>query len=645
MGTVRVTFEPEGKTVDVREGATLLDAARAAGVFLLSICGGDGICGRCRVQVLSGVVDAEPTALLSREEIRDGFVLACQTRVTEDVEVAVPPEARGDGAQILVDEDARRFRALVPALGVAVEYPYAPIVSKLTVELSPPTLQDYLGCKERLYREIRRRVDAPRMQMGLKVLQSLPQQHRDAAWQITATLGHRGDTIEVIQIEEGNRTDAAYGIVVDIGTSTVVAHLVDLIASRTLDAEACYNSQIPYGAEVTRRIIHAEREGAGPMRDAVIGDINGLINTLVTRSNVELHDVIACFASGNTTMLHFLLGLDASHIRKSPYVPAATNPPPVRAVEVGIRINPRGILYAMSAIGGWVGGDITAGILATGLADSDGLTMLVDVGTNGEIVLGNRDWMLACATSAGPAFEGTGVRCGMRASRGAIERVAIAEDGSIDLETIGGGEPRGICGSGLIDAIAGLFEAGILDRAGRLLPDRSPRVREVDGRMEFVLVEAGKGRADTDIVVTQPDIENVLRAKAAIYAGAKILLESTERTFADVQQLLIAGGFGNYLDGRKAVLLGMIPDIPVERIHFVGNTSVIGSKMALLSTDALRRSEEIARSATYYDLITYPDYYEEFMSAKFLPHTDLSLFPSVADAVGTSTTGKGRDDR
>ena len=645
MGTVRVTFEPEGKTVDVREGATLLDAARAAGVFLLSICGGDGICGRCRVQVLSGVVDAEPTALLSREEIRDGFVLACQTRVTEDVEVAVPPEARGDGAQILVDEDARRFRALVPALGVAVEYPYAPIVSKLTVELSPPTLQDYLGCKERLYREIRRRVDAPRMQMGLKVLQSLPQQHRDAAWQITATLGHRGDTIEVIQIEEGNRTDAAYGIVVDIGTSTVVAHLVDLIASRTLDAEACYNSQIPYGAEVTRRIIHAERESAGPMRDAVIGDINGLINTLVTRSNVELHDVIACFASGNTTMLHFLLGLDASHIRKSPYVPAATNPPPVRAVEVGIRINPRGILYAMSAIGGWVGGDITAGILATGLADSDGLTMLVDVGTNGEIVLGNRDWMLACATSAGPAFEGTGVRCGMRASRGAIERVAIAEDGSIDLETIGGGEPRGICGSGLIDAIAGLFEAGILDRAGRLLPDRSPRVREVDGRMEFVLVEAGKGRADTDIVVTQPDIENVLRAKAAIYAGAKILLESTERTFADVQQLLIAGGFGNYLDGRKAVLLGMIPDIPVERIHFVGNTSVIGSKMALLSTDALRRSEEIARSATYYDLITYPDYYEEFMSAKFLPHTDLSLFPSVADAVGTSTTGKGRDDR
>jgi len=638
METVRVRFEPEGKTVEVSRGATLLDAARAAGAFVASICGGDGICGRCRVQILSGTVDAEPTALLTREEIRDGFVLACQTRVTDETVVAIPPESRGAGAQILVDEAADRFRALTPALGGAQEYPHAPIVSKLCVEISPPTLQDYLGCQERLYREIRRRVDAPRMQMGLKVLQSLPRQHRDGKWRITATLGDRGETTEVIQVEEGDRTDASYGIVVDVGTSTVVAHLVDLISSKTLDAEACYNSQIPYGAEVTRRIIHAEREGAGPLRDAVVGDINNLINTLVTRSSVELHDVIACFASGNTTMLHFLLGLDTAHIRKSPYVPTATNPPPVRAAEVGIRINPRGILYAMPAIGGWVGGDITAGILATGLADTAHLTMLIDVGTNGEIVLGNNDWMLACATSAGPAFEGTGVKSGMRASRGAIERVAFADDGSIDLQTIGDAAPHGICGSGLIDAIAGLFEAGVIDRSGRLLSDRSSRVREVGGQREFVLAAAAEAGADADIVITQPDIENVLRAKAAIYAGAKILLESTQHRFDDIHRLLIAGGFGNYLDGRKAILLGMIPDVPVERIRFVGNTSVIGAKTALLSRAAFARSAQIARSATYYDLITYPDYYEEFMSAKFLPHTDLGLFPTVADAVAASTT-------
>ena len=645
MKTVRVTFEPGGKSAEVRRGATLLDAARAAGVLVASICGGDGICGRCRVQILAGTVDAEPTALLTREEIRAGIVLACQTRVTEDIEVVVPPEARGDGAQILVDEDAERFRALTPTLGGAQDYPHAPIVSKLCVELPPPTLQDYLGCQERLYREIRRRVDAPRMQMGLKVLQSLPKQHRDGEWRITATLGNRGETIEVIQIEEGDRTDASYGIVVDVGTSTIVAHLVDLISSGTLDAEACYNSQIPYGAEVTRRIIHAEREGAGPLREAVVGDINRLINTLVSRSSVELHDVIACFASGNTTMLHFLLGLDTAHIRKSPYVPTTTSPPPVRAAEVGIRINPRGLLYSMPAIGGWVGGDITAGILATGLHQTDRLTMLIDVGTNGEIVLGNREWMLACATSAGPAFEGTGVKSGMRASHGAIERVAFGDDESIEIRTIGNEPPCGICGSGLIDAVAGLFESGVVDRSGRLLPDCSSRIREVSGQREFVLVAAGESEAKGDIVITQADIENLLRAKAAIYAGAKILLGTTEHTFSDIDQLLIAGGFGNYLDRGKAIFIGMIPDIPLERIRFVGNTSLIGAKMALLSTDAFRRSHKIARSATYYDLITYPDYYEEFMSAKFLPHTDLKLFPTVADVVATSTLGKERTDR
>ncbi len=644
MPAVRVTFHPDGTAVDVESGSTLLDAARKAGVMIASICGGDGICGRCRVQVRSGTVDAAPTALLTRDEIQDGYVLACQTRVSEGVEVGVPAEARGDGAQILIDEDARRFRALAPALGGVQEYPYDPIVRKLYVDLPPPTLHDHLGCQERLYREIRRHVEPAAMQMGLKVLQTLPRQHRDSEWKVTATLGNRGETTEVIQVEEGDRSGACYGIVVDIGTSTVVVHLVDLTDSKTLDAEACYNSQMPYGAEVTRRIIHAERQGAEALRDAVVGDINDLVSAIVARTDVELHDIAACFASGNTTMLHFLLGLDTASIRKSPYVPTTTCPPPVRAAEVGIRINPRGLLYAMPSIGSWVGGDITAGILATGLADTDRLTMLIDVGTNGEIVLGNNDWMLSCATSAGPAFEGSGVKCGMRASSGAIERVTFDDDG-IHLETIGDAKPLGICGSGLIDAIAGLFETGHIDRSGQLLPERSGRIREMDGLLEFVLVPAEEAAEEEAIVITQADIENLLRAKAAIYAGAKILLESTEHSFADIDQLLIAGGFGNYLDGRKAVLLGMIPDIPTERIHFVGNTSLNGAKMALLSRAAFERSREIARSATYYDLITYPHYYEEFMSAKFLPHTDLELFPTVGESIAASTAERSGANR
>jgi len=639
MDTVRITFHPKGTSVEVSRGVTVLEAAASAGVIITSICGGDGICGKCRVIIQSGEVDTEPTTLLTREEIQQGYALACTTRLVADTEVMVPPESRADGAQILIDEDARRFRAFFPTADKPTFFRHNPIVQKLYLELPPPTLEDNLASQERLFREIRRRINSPVMQMGLKVLRSLPAVNREAEWLVTATVGQRGGTVEVIQVEAGDQTERSYGVAIDVGTSTVVAHLVDLSTSETIDAEACYNSQAVFGGEVTRRIIQAEREGSKAMRDAVVGDINNLISAFVTRNSVELHDIVTLLTSGNTTMLHFLLGLDPTHIRKSPYIPTTTVPPPVRASEVGIKINPRGLLYAMPSIGSWVGGDVAAGILSTGLYQSEQLTMLIDIGTNAEIVLGNREWMLSCAASAGPAFEGSGVKCGMRASRGAIERVTVDSEGHFDIRTIGNAPPQGICGSGLIDAIAGLYQAGILDRSGSLLPDRSPRVREFEGQMEFVLIPEGENGAARDIVIAQPDIENLLRAKAAIYSGAKVLLEAMHLSFSDVQQLLIAGGFGNYLDRAKAMTLGMIPDIPLERIRFVGNTSLIGAKMAMLSADAFEASSTIAHGTTYYDLITYPQYYEEFMSAKFIPHTHMDLFPTAV-ASGTAS-GEG----
>jgi len=630
MDTVHVTFHPKNTSVEVNRGATVLEAAASAGVIIASICGGDGICGKCRVIIQSGRVDTDPTTLLTREEIQQGYVLACTTRLIADTEVMVPPESRAEGAQILIDEDARRFRAFFPTADKPTFFRHDPVVQKLCLELPPPTLEDNVACQERLFREIRRRIDSPVMQMGLKVLRSLPALNRENGWKVTATVGQRGGTTEVTQIELGDRTAQSYGVAIDVGTSTVVAHLVDLSTSETIDAEACYNSQVVFGGEVTRRIIQAEREGAKALRDAVVGDINNLISAFVARHPVELHEIVSLLAAGNTTMLHFLLGLDPTHIRKSPYIPATTVPPPVRASEVGIKINPRGLLYTMPSIGSWVGGDVTSGILATGLYQSEQLTMLIDIGTNAEIVLGNRDWMLSCAASAGPAFEGSGVKCGMRASRGAIERVTVDSDGHFNVRTIGDAPPEGICGSGLIDAIAGLYQVGILDRSGSLLPDRSSRVRESEGQIEFVLVAEGDNGATSDIVIVQPDIENLLRAKAAIYSGAKVLLDVMNLSFDDVGQLLIAGGFGNYLDRAKAMTLGMIPDIPLERIRFVGNTSMIGAKMAMLSTDAFEASSTIAHGTTYYDLITYPQYYEEFMSAKFIPHTHIDLFPTVA---------------
>ncbi len=626
----KVTFYLDKKTkeVQVKSGTTLLEAASKADIQLNSICGGDGICGGCKVVVKDGQIQAGSTTLLNREEIKEGYVLACQTKVVGQTEVKVPPRSRAEEGQILIDEDAQRFKALSTEAEEAF-YKHEPLVRKHYLELPSANLKDNLADHQRLYREIRRKEKVPIMQMGLKVLRQVPSILRENNWQVTATLGARGDTMEVIQLEGGNKASQNYGVAIDVGTTTVVAHLVNLEEGTTIGAEARYNSQIKYGEEVTRRIIYSDQNGPEELQEAIIEDINKLISTLANQNLVELNQITAIICSGNTTMLHFLLGLDPSNIRKSPYVAASTSPPPIRAAEVGIKINPRGLLYSLPAIGGWVGGDITAGVLACGIHQRDDLTMFIDIGTNGEILIGNKEWMLSASASAGPAFEGTGAKSGMRASKGAIERVEI-NNGNLKYSVIGGKKPIGICGSGLIDLVAELFKEGFINRSGKLDPHSSDRVRETDGELEFVVVPASHNQEDEDIAVTQPDIENLIRAKAAIYAGAHILMKSLNLEFDQLGQLLIAGGFGSYIDREKARTLGLIPDIPLAKVKFVGNTSIIGAKMALLSQEALEAAQEISQSVTYYDLIDYPNYFDEFMAAKFLPHTDLAKFPTVS---------------
>lgn len=629
MPKVRFYLDEEEKTTEIKRGITLLEAAFRAGVNINSICGGDEICGRCRVILKDGEVEAKSTPLLTREEIKKGYVLACQTKVLGDVEVEVPLEARAKEGKILIDEDAQRFKALEAEVEDTF-YQHDPLTKKYFLRLPSPSLQDNLSDHRRLYREIRKKEEVPIMQTGLKVLRQFPQLFRDSDWKVTATLGSRGGTTEVIQVEVGDTSKRNYGIAVDVGTTTVVAHLIDLVNAKTLDAEAKYNSQIKYGEEVTRRIIYLDESGPERLQEAISEDINQLVSLLVSRNQqVDLNHITAIICSGNTAMLHFLLGLETGHIRKSPYVTSSTNPPPIRAAEVGIKINPRGLLYSMPGIGGWVGGDITSGVLACGIHRSDKLIMFIDIGTNGEILVGNKDWMLACSASAGPAFEGTGARSGMRASRGAIERVEIS-DGDLQYSVIGGGEPEGICGSGLIDLVAELFKAGVIDRTGEFNTHQSDRVRETDGQLEFVVAPSSQIDGKNDIVITQPDIENLIRAKAAIYAGANILMRSLNLRFEEIDRLLLAGGFGSYLDKKKAKTLGLIPDISLDKVKFVGNTSITGAKMALLSREALATTQEIARSVTYYDLIDYPNYFDEFMAAKFLPHTDLTKFPTVS---------------
>ncbi len=627
---VRVTFQPSGKRVKVDKDTTLLEAGTQAGVYISSICGGDGICGKCRLIIKKGNIKANPTTLLSREEIRKGYVLACQTTAEGDLEVEVPAESRAEKEKILVDKDAQRFRALYPQAEEKTFFKYDPLVQKLYLELPKTTLQDNLADHLRFYREIRRKRKIPIMQSGLKVLRILPKILRESKGKVTATIGIRGETTEVIQIEKGDTTEESYGLAVDVGTCTVVAHLVNLNNSETIDAEATYNSQRVYGEEVTRRIIYAELKGPDKLREAIVNDINNLISTLISRNKIKLNDVMTLVCAGNTTMVHLLLGLDPSQIRREPYIPACTSPPPIRAAEVGIKINPRGLLYTLPSISGWVGGDITAGILATGINEVKSLTMLIDIGTNGEIVLGSKEWMVCCAASAGPAFEGSGVKHGMRAAAGAIEKVETLADGKVKYSTIGGVKPKGICGSGLIDVMAELFKAGFINRSAKLSPEASSRIREKNGELEFILVPASETQIGEAIVLTRADIENLIRAKAAIFAGADILVKSMDLELEEIEQLYLAGGFGNYLNKEKALVLGLIPDISPDKVQFVGNTSIMGAKMALLSREALERSYEITKKITYYDLITNPGYMDEFISAKFIPHTDLAKFPSLA---------------
>ena len=625
----QVTFLPEGECVSVPPEKTLMEAAELAGVNLISPCGGDGVCGKCRVVIKQGNVAAQATSLLSREEIRCGYVLACQTKVVGDVEVEIPPESRAEAAQILIDLDAQRFRALHPVAG-SMEVRPAALTRKVHLALPRPSLDDSLSDQSRLFREIRRQRSAPIMQLGLKVLRSLPKVLREADWKVTVTLGWRGGTLEVLQVEPGETSGRNLGIAVDVGTSTVVTHLLDLDTTERIDAEAVYNSQSAWGDTVTRRIIHAGTPGGlDALQKSIANDINGMISALVQRNNVALSDITAITCAGNTTMMHLLLGLDPGSIRRGPYVPASTSTPPIRAVEVGIQINPRGLLYTVPSIGGWVGGDITAGILAVGLKRSEKVQMLIDIGTNGEIAIGNREWTIACSSSAGPAFEGSGVKHGMKAMHGAIERVGISFEGTIHYRTVGNTRPRGICGTGLIDLVAEMHKVGYIDRSGRLLPGTTRRTRERDGILEFVLVPASRSDTGKDIVISQVDLTNLLSAKAAIYAGTQVLVRAIGFDFREVERVYIAGGFGNYLDREKAIAIGLIPDLPLEKIRFAGNTSILGTDLGLLSEDAWQELNSIAESVTYYDLINYPNYYDEFLAARFIPHTDTTRFQSV----------------
>jgi uncharacterized 2Fe-2S/4Fe-4S cluster protein (DUF4445 family) len=647
MGKFKVIFYPWGKDVTVPEGTDLLTAAIAAGIQIFSSCGGEGVCGRCKVIVKKGAFTTEAIGRVTKEEREAGYVLACRTTVKGDMEVEVPPDSQIEKAQILTEEaKITRLAGLFSKAeelekGIEIKertlFTHSPLATKLFLRLPQPILEENISDLERLYREIRRHREIPFLQTGLANVKKLGRLLRESHWEVTVTLGKRNGTVEVVLIEPGDNSKRNYGVALDIGTTTVVAELVDLNNKKTLSTKASHNRQASFGGDVITRMIYAEKEeGLERLHHAVVDTVNELIFASVTENNIDLNNVTSVVCAGNMTMSHLLLKVDPSYIRREPYVPTANFMPVIRAAEAGIKINPRGLLACLPGVSSYVGADITAGVFASGIDEAEELSMLIDVGTNGEIVLGNRELLICCSSSAGPAFEGSGVHSGVRAIQGAIQKVEIdPENYEVTYSTIGGASPIGICGSGYIDCLGGLLKAKIIDRSGKIRTGLStPRLREAKEGLEFILVPAEESGTGRDIIVTQADITNLIRSKGAIYTALTILAKKMDTNLKDVAMIYIGGGFGNYLNIEKSIWIGLLPDLPREKFRFIGNSSLAGAKFTLLSYEAMRKVREIAERMTYIELSVEPSFMEEYVASLFLPHTDIHLFPTVARRLG-----------
>ena len=636
-----VIFYPDNKKVVVDPGTTILAAAISAHIHLNSSCGGDGVCGKCRVIVRSGSVETQPSGRLTPDERKRGVYLACQTLIGSNIEVDIPSESRLDLSALSKEELELRLRGVyskaediaeaMPLLGEGL-FQYGPLVVKSYFELPKPNFNDKLSDLERVQRAIEEKTGQRNIFTGLANIRQLGPLLRASSWNVTVGLAQKGDAIEIISIEPRDRSKNNFGFAFDIGTTTVSGSFVDLNLKKVMGTKAAYNRQATFGSDVITRIIYAQAEdGLEKLHHAVVDLINEMIEFFIDEFKVDLNDVTCTSVAGNTTMIHLLLRMNPKHIRQEPYVPTANILPVLKAADVGIKINPHGLLYCLPGVASYVGADITAGVLSCDMHRTKETNLLIDIGTNGEIVLGSSEWLMSCAASAGPAFEGSGMSCGVRAVRGAIQAVKI-NDIALDaiVSTIGSDKPRGICGSGYIDLVSGLLKHGALDKNGKINANvRNKRIRKCKSGYEYVVSYSHETAIGQDIVITDADLDNLKRAKAAIYSGISILVRHMDMAINDIHTIFIAGGFGTSLNIESAVAIGLIPDLPRERFIFVGNSSLAGARQALLSCQALKTAEEVSKNITYFELSTDPKYMDEYVAALFFPHTDSGLFPTV----------------
>ncbi len=643
---VRVHFNPDNVDIVAEPGENLLQVAIAAGVHINASCGGNGVCGTCKVLIEKGKVASTRTEKLSDEEYQQGFRQACQSHIITDLTVYVPVESKLERA--VLSREAKKTSEVL-----ATGWRFKPPLSKLFVELPPPTLADNTGDLSRLLRGLKQRYGLHNISVDFSVVKKVAKVLRDGRWKVTITTlitAAKPRTKEwrrprVINIEPGDTTGKHYSLAFDIGTTTVCGQLLDLNRGTVIAESIDYNGQISYGDDVITRIAYCQqRGGLKKLQQAVVATVNGIIREVTAQSQIATEHIGHVMLAGNTTMTQILLGLDPKYIRLAPYTPVAHFFPPVRANSLGIKVGKQVYLFTSPSVASYVGGDIVSGIVGAGVHQRKKLTFFMDVGTNGEIVVGNSDWMVTASCSAGPAFEGGGIRHGIVATNGAIEEFNINPSNlEPEIDTIGGAKPKGICGSGLINIVAGLLEAGVISQNGKFNPDLpTERVRKGSDGYEYVLSWARETQIGKDIVITEVDIDNLMRAKGAMYAGCQTLSKSAGVGCSDFEQVIIAGAFGSKINIERAITIGLLPDLPVDRFIFIGNGSLLGARLTSFSRDLLDDARRVANMMTNVELSENVDFMNNYIAALFLPHTNAGEFPTVSKRLDKLSKSKQR---
>jgi uncharacterized 2Fe-2S/4Fe-4S cluster protein (DUF4445 family) len=633
----QILFLPHNIKIFVKKGENLIRAAMAAGVHINASCGGEGVCGKCRVIIEDGNVEGGISEKLDREDIERGYRQACLSNVFSDLVVRIPIESDVDAGVLNLQQTPRKAARIweMNLDELKDEGLFMPPVEKKYLELPEPTSQDNLPDVTRLVSFLKAKHDEHRLVVELPVIRKISDILRQSNFKVTATLARpvqSGRKTQIIHVQPGDTTDRNYAIAVDIGTTTVYAQLVDLITGDVPAQFGDYNGQISYGEDVISRIIYAGKPGGlEKLHEVVIANINKLIQKIVKKARIDPDEISAVTLAGNTTMTQLALKVNPKYIRLSPYVPTSTLYPPIKAVDLGLSLGDHVTALVYPAVSSYVGGDIVAGVMGSGMYRAEELTLFMDIGTNAEIVIGNKDWLACASCSAGPAFEGGGIKFGMRAAKGAIEDFSL-DPMSLDPMniTIGNVRPKGICGSGLIIIAATLFETRVIDNQGKFNRElRTSRIRETDGICEYVLAWRDETQIDRDITLTEPDIDNLIRAKGAIYSGCMTLLEEVGLRMKDIDRIYLAGGFGSYVDLEKAMVIGLLPEIDPDRIRFIGNGSLMGAKMSCLTNRIRKDVVDVTKRMTNFELSETPSFMDNYVAALFLPHTDMEQFPKL----------------